>query len=343
MAALLTAAPARAAESAAARDAIPPVTHTTHCGAGIDAISYTPAPGFDPLTATDAELEANGLPPRPTDSASLALWRGTVKKGPGHSACPTPGPDHDAGGTGTPSTVHGPAVVSPASVGKWHSSNWSGYVANGHTYTYAKGEWKIGDANGPATDKSYYSSSWVGVGSGDSKTHALVQAGTDSNEANDFSSFHLWWEVYPQKSSQTITSTAHYGDTVYVSISFTKGHAKMYLRDFDDSDGGTYTYNSSTITPDGTAEWITERPEESGYYPYLADSKTTFTDAYAKYGSTEKKLGSLPRDEVEMWNCQGHTKEELDYPGAVSSSGTSFTTHWKHYGSRVKSSDCYPY
>ena len=42
-----------------------------------------PPPGFDPLTATDAQLAASGFPPRPAghDAAALAAWKSAV----GHS------------------------------------------------------------------------------------------------------------------------------------------------------------------------------------------------------------------------------------------------------------------
>lgn len=36
---------------------------------------YVPPPGLNPLTATDAQLDEYGLPPRPTDITAAAAWQ----------------------------------------------------------------------------------------------------------------------------------------------------------------------------------------------------------------------------------------------------------------------------
>ena len=72
---LLTPGGARAATAPrAANDRAPRFVVDAYCGEGWTAVTIVPAAGFDPLTATDDQLEANGLPPRPTDAADLATW-----------------------------------------------------------------------------------------------------------------------------------------------------------------------------------------------------------------------------------------------------------------------------
>lgn len=39
----------------------------------------TPTPGFDPLTASDAELQAQDFPPRPADPDQFAVWQNYAK------------------------------------------------------------------------------------------------------------------------------------------------------------------------------------------------------------------------------------------------------------------------
>jgi hypothetical protein len=39
-----------------------------------------PKPGFDPLTASDAELQAQDFPSRPTKPDPLSVWEGYAKK-----------------------------------------------------------------------------------------------------------------------------------------------------------------------------------------------------------------------------------------------------------------------
>ncbi len=56
-------------------------TQVTNCGGGVSAVTVRPAAGFHPLTATPAQLTANGLPLRPTGRTELAAWRKFVTGG----------------------------------------------------------------------------------------------------------------------------------------------------------------------------------------------------------------------------------------------------------------------
>jgi hypothetical protein len=51
------------------------------CGAGVSAVNVRLPAGFDPLTATPAQLAANDLPLRPTGRVQLAAWRKFVTGG----------------------------------------------------------------------------------------------------------------------------------------------------------------------------------------------------------------------------------------------------------------------
>jgi Peptidase A4 family len=56
-------------------------TQVTNCGGGVSAVTVRPAAGFHPLSATPAQLTANGLPLRPKGRAELAVWRKFVTGG----------------------------------------------------------------------------------------------------------------------------------------------------------------------------------------------------------------------------------------------------------------------
>jgi hypothetical protein len=233
------------------------------------------------------------------------------------------------------------ATVSPdtTATGAYHTANWDGNVVEGHTYTYAKTRFKaprvsVGDSG------DYYSSSWVGIGQGNSTAHPLVQAGLETSASNLRSHYALWWEVYPQNSEQVISTDASFGDSVWVSVTFTGNYARFNIQDETSHAGGVYYYRHGTFSPDGTAEWIYERPTVDGYFPHLAAAPVTFTDAYAKYGSTTKALGKLSHYYDTMWNCHGAPDTKLAYPGALNSAGNTFATHFRSYGSRHKASTC---
>ena len=363
--------PAMADTTDADPNATPPTVSTLDCGGDVQAVTITPAAGFDPLTATDDELDDNGYPTRPDDDADLPAWEADVAATHAATACPKSSADHTTGGasittTGTsvssditaadpdtdtdvddtatsPSDTGDDASSSPDSnvTASEHSANWDGNVVTGHTYTYAKARWKVPKVFLPGTDKSYYSSSWVGIGAGNSASHPLVQAGMEADGHSNLSHYSLWWEVFPQNSEQVISTDITFGDSVWVSVTFTANYARFNIQDETSHAGGVYYYRHGTFSPDGTAEWIYERPTVGGYLPYLADAPVTFTDTYAKYGSTQKPLGSLSHYYDTMWNCTTASNTELAYAGGINSAGTAFATHFKNYGARSKASTCY--
>ena len=77
---LLLAAPAMAG-TAGNVDARAGVRVMTSCGAGVSAVNVRLPAGFDPLTATPAQLAANDLPLRPAGRVELAAWRKFVTGG----------------------------------------------------------------------------------------------------------------------------------------------------------------------------------------------------------------------------------------------------------------------
>jgi hypothetical protein len=222
-----------------------------------------------------------------------------------------------------------------------HTANWTGNIVTDHAYHYAKGRWNVPAAHSPSGDKDYDSSSWVGIGQGNSSSKPLAQAGTRSDCLSGcyYTHYSIWWEVYPHNSEQEVSTDVHAGDSIYSSVTFVTNKATMHIVDETTDEGGIYTYTGS-FSADGTAEWIFERPTVGGYFPHLTAASTTFTDAYAKYGTTTKALGSLPHYYTTMWNCTSASDTRLAYPGAITSSGTKFIAHWKAYGARSKASTC---
>jgi hypothetical protein len=79
-------------------------------------------PGFDPLTATDAQLDEYGLPPRPKDLASLDGW--TQQMTDLHMVTPPP------------FLVELPNVRADTV----YSSNWSGYMVTGPAAAFTHAE-----------------------------------------------------------------------------------------------------------------------------------------------------------------------------------------------------------
>ncbi|HEX3678752.1 MAG TPA: G1 family glutamic endopeptidase, partial [Galbitalea sp.] len=251
------------------------------CGGGISAVRITPAAGFDPLSATDAQLERNGYAPRPDNHADLRIWQHYVTS-PIHrrSTC---------------------AALSADRVDRapQNSINWAGYQVTGHPFKNATAQWHVG---GPISDTDHpnaQSSTWVGIGTGDSRANALVQAGTSSDGETSSNDIHIWWEVYPYNHSQVVSADVQAGDLMSTTVSATATQASMHITNLTRGFDRTYTFALTTSwSAGGHAEWILERPasvSNNNTHPYLAATfDTTFTGARTKWGtSSYTAIGSL--------------------------------------------------
>lgn len=308
------AAKSNAASAEVDTNAAPPTVTTTNCGDGVSAVNIIPTPNFNPLTATPDELDANDIPPKPSDPADLATWDKYVTSPITHaSACSA--------------LSDAPSQHAYSHV----SQNWAGNVATSHAYGRAKGYWHIPGAGSDANHANARSCTWVGIGQGSSKADPLIQAGSET-DGQATGNVYLWWEVYPQQQTQKIISTYDQaGDLIWVKAQGSATQATIDVQDLTRGFSHTYTYGLSNWSSDNTAEWIVERTHLTDGYPYLTKlTDVTFTTTQAAYGGTFYALGDLPHAYVNMYNCPENTI--LEYPGAISADGLSFTEYWQHYG-----------
>ncbi len=332
---------APAALGAASPNALPPTVSRTYCGHGAWSFSAIPAKGFNPLTATAAQLNANGYPIRPAraDAHEYAQWRKfAVSYRPARSSCASL---RDAAHiTRRLTKRHGrpPAAASDL-------TNWSGYVAHNDTYTDAEAEWDLPGATGVAgTDD--FSSSWVGIGLGESSSFPLMQAGSESDYLDGTDQYYLWYEIWPQHSSSTVVDTSvHPGDLVGAHVTVDNSSAGcdastcVFLHVWDTTTGFNNDYVfGGDWSNDGHAEWIYERPCIVTFMPaatceiqYLADAAPQFTEAQAVIAGTHFfPLGDLADVTIDMTNCPG--TQVIAQPGAISSSGYNFAEQYLHHG-----------
>jgi hypothetical protein len=236
-----------------------------------------PPPAFNPISASDAELEALGYPPRPdpVDAPSAygrwqkmvlvrrvgnpRLQQTTIYNGPARQL------------VASQSLSNG--IISTS------SSNWSGYAVTGATGTFSPNqsfifaEWIV-----PVAQQAFgvcngfwdYSSQWDGFdGFGSSD---VLQAGTEvdafcsgSTKATFYSS---WIEWYPFSETRVSVPAVQPGDLMSAEVWYTTsapyGHA--YLVNYTLQQAQSYAFNppSGTIFKGNSAEWVEERPGISG-------------------------------------------------------------------------------
>lgn len=223
------------------------------------------------------------------------------------------------------------------------SANWSGYQTNRSSIVGATSDWNVPAVREPS-NKTVVSSIWPGIGTGNSKTDSLIQAGSEQDGACELgctthkTSYYYWIEIYPQESEQQITNlSAHPGDNVQTTVGYKAStHTATFV--VCDNTQGICAQGSQPIQSGGSsgsyAEWILERTEACGVhcnYPSLNDFGTeTMKTNQASIGSTAYSVRQLGPTGIDMWNCA--KSQQLDRTGAIDSSDLNFPITWLNYG-----------
>jgi hypothetical protein len=290
--AVLIYAPVSSSGSAPGASAAPSCNATMHViSLDPDVTSVQPPDGFNPLTASDAELACYQLPPRPADSARLAHWSQVMNSATNYIV-PV---------VGDPSA---PKLPPMSGIGKTHqtyddpgcsptcpTSPWSGYSIprllndwQDLSWNYTEGEWNVPYGHNYCYNNSTGSqvTVWVGMG-GDGwdggNANSIIQAGTDTFDwpAADT---EFWWEDYPNPPQAVTNFPVSQGDDVFVEVTYHTDKTTTF--DFFDITKDTWTdLIESTPSVDTTsAEFIVEDHKMS--WDYVNFGTVPFTDAFAE-------------------------------------------------------------
>jgi hypothetical protein len=224
-----------------------------------------------------------------------------------------------------------PAVLSVESYAA--SSNWSGYVATGETFSAVSASWTVPAVSCP-TGTTDYSSHWIGIDGANSGT--VEQDGTEADCFSGSPYYGAWWELYGDDSAsvdygyEVPLSSSSYpvraGDTMTATVSVS---GNTWTLDIADTTAHwTFSTAVAWATPARTsAEWIVERPEvcsSSCGFASLADfGSASFTDATATANGITAPISGFSFAPMEMF---GSTL--LAAPGALSGGGESFSDSW---------------
>jgi hypothetical protein len=272
-----------------------------------------PPPGFNPLSASDAELALHGFPPKPDASKhpeAYAYWSKLVSTAKTRIAPVLQQtniyhkPAQNLGrADGTAVKPEPSARLSePSNAISTTSTNWSGFADYDPSgpflgnYSYVFAEWTIPFAQqafGTCTGNWEYSSQWPGFdgfNSGDvlqagSEADALCSGGTRSQF------YALWFEWYPNASVRISNFPINPGDLIGVEVWYSTGstHGGAYLVDLTTQQSTTIGFNppSGTIFQGSSVEWIVEAPTVGGGQSALMNyTATPWNYAFAVSGTT---------------------------------------------------------
>lgn len=245
------------------------------------AVEYRQPPAdFNPLTATEDQLQYYGYPLRPDDPTQLNDW---IKSVSGTWVKPD---FKDDGATET-------TLKQFTNSSKTSTANWSGYERKATVYG-VNGFWTVPTVSGISDGAM---SQWVGLG-GSQKGVPLIQAGSEEAIRNGKNSYSLWFELvnagYSTEYSVPINIPVHPGDNIYT---------RVYLSGFPSGSCNATFYVSNSTTGKNTgffvknfrnyakvatsAEWISERPQ------YTNGSYTNYPKGYTN-----------GYNRVDFWDCQ---------------------------------------
>jgi hypothetical protein len=179
-----------------------------------------------------------------------------------------PGVSASGATPGTRSSPEIPAVVvgprSPCSTGSSCSTNWSGYVERGTTFSGITAHWIV-PAVAPSVP-AQHSSTWIGIdGSGNS---SLIQTGTGQYTVGGHTYYDAWWEILP--AVQTTIAKVSPGDSMAASV--IEDAPGTWTITMDDQTSGLHFSRTTAYSgPAASAEWIEEAPHIDGKLSTLAD------------------------------------------------------------------------
>jgi hypothetical protein len=246
-----------------------------------------PPSNFDPLTASAADLERYGFPPRPDDPHLLSRFRDhyTRIKGRYHYIEPTFRVDP----TKTTHTNKG-----SKGAGTETYDNWSGgvvYAPSGQSFKWIQGEWVAPNVYPPTSGQWYYCANWIGLdgdGSGDVCQAGMICAAYQSGTSIT-RSIYPWHEWFPQSWVEITNLAISPGDLISMMICTPSGagstSATIYFSNVTSGASMTYTITapSGTKLVGNSAEWIAETPVVNGALTSMPDYGEIFFSTCEAY------------------------------------------------------------
>lgn len=278
-----------------------------------------PPPGFRPTSASAAQLNEYGFPPRPTNSTQLAAWEKEMSSWTG-AAPPTP--------FLTQVHTHTDMIADTES-----NNIWAGYVITAQPSSISSFSQAEGFYDEPTFAPSRCASTtevtWAGLG-GWNGASPLAQNGTVWN-SNGVDAHQAWWEIVPGFNLMPINYHAIPGELFDASVRVVDTGYRFWFYNFaGNSDAFDVQYTGSTNS--ATAEVVIERPTVGNTPTNLANFQTlTVEDSEARvnFEGSETTFDHFPPNlnlSTGLWRHGVHmqsntTGDDLADPGDIGADG----------------------
>lgn len=251
---------------------------TLECGirAGIFRL---PPPGFDPFTASPADVRAYGLPAVPDNPRHRARYRRVFNQLDRKLRFVEPAFQVNA------DRFHSPPNRA-ASDATQTSSGWSGAVVRlptGQSFRWIEGDFIVPNVDAPS-DGSFYSAVWIGI-DGDPGIQVMqAGVGCDVSRSGSLlkSNIYAWWEWFPNPEVGIKNLPVSPGDLITIVLCSTEGQGSTEGTVFIANRTVGMGTSAALMAPDNltllgrSAEWIVEAPNVGGTQAKLADYGEVF-------------------------------------------------------------------
>lgn len=288
-----------------------PVPYDAAANAACQPLKYftQPPSSFDPLTATDSQLEAVGFPPKPpgNDANAIAAWAQAVT-------------------SATDFTVPQP-LCNMGYHTAYANGIWAGHVVpssydGGVRFTWSQSTWVEptvpGNSNytNPATAPT--ASIWTGIG-----VTNLIQAGVDANSTST-AEYHFWTEDFGYDQATYEGPAIRPGQLAYVHLWYMGNNVTEFFLENETTGNTQVFYNPTPAVGYNAANFIVERSGNL-YLPQFNSVSVTGNDYGTK--SNSYTLSSINNDRYEMTSNCTFTGTVLSEPSGVDNNG-NFTHYW---------------
>ncbi len=256
-------------------------------------------------------------PPAPAPAPVVKrVARPTAAAHPAPVVAPAPGSSVDSL---TPTTPTG-NTSGPATTTGYTSTNWSGYLMTGQSFTAVSGSWTATTPTGLAGITSA-DATWIGIGgvsAGD-----LIQVGTDNIvSASGQVQTTAFYELLPAASQPIDIMTVAPGDAMAATIVQT-APGQWSIAITDTTTGQSFTKAVAYGSSLSSAEWIEEDPSYSHgrQIPFDVFGLAAFSGAHATGNGSDLNLSGGNAQPITMVNRSGQI---IAAPTALGSGATSF-------------------
>jgi Peptidase A4 family len=222
------------------------------------------------------------------------------------------------GGRSSLTVGHGPPALL---VTNSYSTNWSGYAVSGTTFNDVKGTWVQPAADCSVTNRSTYSSFWVGIDGYNSSS--VEQIGTEADCSHGSASYSAWFEMYPNPMVTipiAVTPGVSYGGEVKYNGN---GSFTLTLSGGGQNYATTQSLRNPTLS---SAEWIAEAPSLCAGGCHVAPLTDFGHVDFSSASANSQSIGSLSYDPLTMVTNGFQIKAQ---PGSLNN-GNAFTDTWYH-------------